>query len=806
MLEISRQEKEKFIQKFGEDEFRERIVRRLFTALKFRDGRDTCGPEEFGKDAIFVETDKLGVDNIIAVQTKTGNVNMSGDPSNNIHSLVTQLQTALKQPHVCVQTKRKVLPTAVYAIASGRINQAARSYIESQLNDARLRFLDRDDLISKIDETCPELWAGVISDISPYLKALANRVEDLSISTDANLVHSSIGAYVAASDGRYIDVKLSYHTSKLVKRSGKVTEEFDFEETSGTLALSGNAVRALLLGDAGSGKTTLLIRLAYLVAKKFISSTENYRVPVFARAHELVGLNGLSIFSALESIVMKLNDVDKVPFSIDDLSDGRVVLLVDGLDELADAADRQEAIDFANRFINEYPKCSIAIATRPYTSISQIEGIAKFKRYRISPLSMRDAEKLLEFSSDKEKAESKEWKREILRKLDNVHGIELNPLLVVVFSVSSGLEKRDIPANITELFAKFTELMLGRWDEKKGMSQQYQARVKEHLLAAFAFQLQSRGESRFARQEFVDFCKERLSEMNLLADLDTVTNEIIYRSGLVRGEDELEFKHHLLQEYFASKGIPSLDHVKKVISDEWWRNSIVFYFGAQPDSINNLLEVATDEATSAEATYITIGLAVQACYLSKLGDRVEVWKWVAESAAKALGKELSQPSEQYPVTTFLTRYLEGRDCVALMGVDKESTGASQWALEENGVDPKQAELRRFWYAVALLELGRFDELERLLKSKPLESDMLATAIHFGCLFSLHVRSISSESKRTAEAICDMLDARVAMLRHSITKELRGQLLEYRKGGVVALDAEDPSDYSGASAVRSAPSS
>ena len=793
MLDITRNDKEKFISKFNEDEFRERVVRRLFTALKFKDGRDTCGPEEYGKDAIFIETDKLGVDNIIAVQTKTGNINMSGDPANNLHSLIAQLRTALNQPHVCVQTKRKVLPTAVYAVASGKINQAARSHIEEQLKDARIRFLDRDDLISKIDETCPELWAGVISDISPYLKALANRVEDLSISTDANLAHSSIGAYMAASDGRYIDVRLGYHTSKPVKRNGKITEEFDFEEKYGTVVLSGNAVRALLLGDAGSGKTTLLIRLAYLIAKKSISSKDNYRVPVFTKAHELIGRSQESIHATLESIVMKMHDVDKVPFTLDDLDDGRVVLLIDGLDELADAKDRQEAIDFATRFVEQHPKCSIAIATRPYTSISHIDGISRFKRYRISPLSMKDAERILEFSSGKDKSENQEWKREILRKLDNVHGIELNPLLVVVFSVSSGVEKRDIPANITELFAKFTELMLGRWDEKKGMAQQYQARVKEHLLSTFAFQLQSKGESRFSRADFIDFCSERLTEMNLLADLETITTEIIYRSGLVRGEEELEFKHHLLQEYFASKGITNLDHVKAVIDDEWWRNSIVFYFGAQPDAINNLLEVATDRRTNAEETYMTIGLAVQACYLSKLDDRVEVWKWVVEGAARAMRKNLSNPDAEYPVTTLLAQYLEGRDCVALVGIDKESTGAGRWALQEDE-DAKHTELRRFWYAVALLELGRMEQLERTLKENPIQDDLLATAIHFGCHFALNVRSISQDSKRIAESICESLETRVAQYRHVVTKELRGQLLEYRKGGVVALDEEDPQDY------------
>ena len=52
-----------------------------------------------------------------------------------------------------------------------------------------------------------------------------------------------------------------------------------------------------------------------------------------------------------------------------------------------------------------------------------------------------------------------------------------------------------------------------------------------------------------------------------------------------------------------------------------------------------------------------------------------------------------------------------------------------------------------------------------------------------------------ESKRIAETICDSLETRIAQYRHVVTKELRGQLLEYRRGGVVALDEEDPQDYS-----------
>lgn len=208
MLHISQEEKEKFIASLSEDDFRDSVVRRLFKALGYTDGRDTCGPEEYGKDAIFVEQDKFGVENFTAVQTKKGNINLSSDPGGNLHALIAQVRTALSHPHACTRTKKRSLPSMVYVVASGRINQAARSYISDQVSEPRLRFLDRDDLIAKIDEVCPEVWSGVVANVSPYLKVLADRVEDLSLLSDKNPIHSTLGAFAAASDQRYVDVKL----------------------------------------------------------------------------------------------------------------------------------------------------------------------------------------------------------------------------------------------------------------------------------------------------------------------------------------------------------------------------------------------------------------------------------------------------------------------------------------------------------------------------------------------------------------------------------------------------------------------
>jgi len=94
-MHITQAEKAQFLASLDENSFRELIIRRLFKSLGFKDGRDLCGPEEFGKDAVFIEVDKFGDDSVIAVQTKKGGITMAGDPTKNLHTILAQLRTAL---------------------------------------------------------------------------------------------------------------------------------------------------------------------------------------------------------------------------------------------------------------------------------------------------------------------------------------------------------------------------------------------------------------------------------------------------------------------------------------------------------------------------------------------------------------------------------------------------------------------------------------------------------------------------------------------------------------------------------------
>lgn len=95
--------------------------------------------------------DPLGYDNIYAVQTKTGHLNLARKATQNITEALTQVRTALSTPIFLLSTKSKRFSAKVILCTSGKINDSARTYIVQETHDPRIEFLDRDDLIPLID-------------------------------------------------------------------------------------------------------------------------------------------------------------------------------------------------------------------------------------------------------------------------------------------------------------------------------------------------------------------------------------------------------------------------------------------------------------------------------------------------------------------------------------------------------------------------------------------------------------------------------------------------------------------------------
>jgi hypothetical protein len=174
---ISAFAKKRKLLQLSEDEFRDLVVRPVFLKMGLEDGRDLCGSDEEGKDAVFFSKDSMQDRIAYAVQTKKGKLSMARVASSNITEAIAQLRTAIETEICLVATRERIRPHFVMLCCSGDINKAAREHIIKTLNDSRLGFRDGEDFINLIDKQFPEFWYGIDSDKFPYYRSLKLSLE-----------------------------------------------------------------------------------------------------------------------------------------------------------------------------------------------------------------------------------------------------------------------------------------------------------------------------------------------------------------------------------------------------------------------------------------------------------------------------------------------------------------------------------------------------------------------------------------------------------------------------------------------------
>lgn len=790
--DISRFKKERFLKLLSEDDFRDLVVRPFFLRSGFQDGRDLCGPSEHGKDALFLEKDKLDIDIWVAVQTKRGNLNLASLATANLIAAVTQCQTALQASYVVALTKQKITPSRIFLCVSGKINNAAKQHILDEVKSPNISFLDADDLIPRIDKLMPELWLGIDSELLPYFDAIEKLV---SGGTTTLLGQRGDGVTApAAEDDLFVTLNLFRQSVRVKIVSGKKVEQPEWIELPMTSVFNIKARRVLIMGEGGSGKSTGLLRVALELARKGVAS-DQYIVPILIKATELARAKPANLTSYCDEMAKSIVATKKSCFSAKDLTEGKVILLVDGLDEVASTSDKEWVAATLVQFSTDFPKCQVIATARPYKVFADLHDLKTFEEYRVSPISWKQAEKIVHAVGNRKKL-SVQTSNELLRRLEKIHGFELNPLLVTVFAATTDYSKQDLPANITELFKKFTELMLGRWDEEKGLSLQFHAPLKDFILQKIAFHMHSKKLTSISRIEAESVATQELLNRGHDANGQNLLSEVFDRSGLFRIHGgSIEFRHHLLQEFFAGRGIPSAEYIGQIITSEWWKRAIVFYFGENPQSIN-LLQAAMNSVSGQPATAMveaasTVGLALQACYLSHVSDKLDVWKWVVEVLGtnhKIVGEQ-EDPTGKFPLAHFFNVYLYARDSVASSHLKQHLPHLITWAKENTELNlvPK-LDGRIFWLLVGLIEAGDIEEAEKLVKTNAPKSPELLMAIFLGCHLAREVRPLAANQKSHAKAICDRLQIKAQPYINQLRHEYGSLLIEYRNGKVV--DAVD----------------
>ena len=523
------------------------------------------------------------------------------------------------------------------------------------------------------------------------------------------------------------------------------------------------------------------------LARREIEEPTQLRVPILLKARDLAEDTSSTLLDHALRRIHILDPASKQPFTNKDLAEGRVIFMIDGVDELGTDDRSNEVFALILSFHSQYPKCQIIATSRATNYTSSSSHLQAFTRYGIAPFNFVQAEKIIRYLA-KQQSLNVDDSGEILRRLQDIHGIALTPLIVTIFAITSDVNKRDIPPNITELFKKYTELMLGRWDEGKSLDQQIQAPVKDLVLQQIAFRMHEQRKTSIA---VADFKEEVFSELKsrglFIEQMSMLYEEIVERSGLFRFDAErVEFRHLLFQEFFAGRAIPNPEYIKPILDDDWWKRSIVFYFGEHPNDIDSLRTLAESlseaDPNKAFTAATTVGFALQACYFGHVEDKYEVYSRVIRSIVEArTNPEFGGKYHKVPVFLTLMSFFRAQESLALSNLALFVERIHESLLETYKDQSEKCEEVRFWLLTGLLESGLYEVANIYLQRfRPHgESAMLLFPLRLGIATARNSRVLSDEAKASLKELSKLARVRYFEIAQQFVQEVEreGRTLE-----------------------------
>jgi hypothetical protein len=593
---ISKEERASFLASMPEVEFH-RPLRELLSRLYPNSLVEiTHGTREFGKDLVMVLEEPLGV-SVTAFVVKSGDI--AGKTAGEVDGLLeraestptpralrevlSQISQARSHSAKLKSDLRELTITRVVVVIAGQVSSNARDRITRELalaGDVK----DLNWLVDRFTDTYPEVFFDGLP-LTFLQERIAELEKDALLAKAGKLLSDCfVEPLIARIDGGAVidDAQLA-----LSIRDRRV-------RLADLAASSGAAPRRiLLLGEAGSGKSRALAKYCidkYKLAAARLTARQSKRalaIPVLVSARELVDTNGLH------------RELTLIPSELQ----GRLhvdALLVDGLDEVA-AVHRDAVLARAKTIAKEH-HASLIVSSRNVASLRAApEG---FIRHELLPFQISQAAKLFE----KLLAGASQLP-ELKAGLEKIRGqIPFNPLALLLLA-EVVVERKEVPASITELYDRYFDQVLGRWDTERGITVLFDYLVKRRFLAALArFEFYDRDRLSISRADFQRFASDYAERFGWTSEQFAQFVPELERTGVLVGDEEVQFRHRSFLEYFVAYHVSDnpfsygdrVGFVGNAYFDEIW-SEIAFYFTGlartlYPELLNHIIGFRLGEA------------------------------------------------------------------------------------------------------------------------------------------------------------------------------------------------------------------
>lgn len=408
-----------------------------------------------------------------------------------------------------------------------------------------------------------------------YYKYLENELGEIQF--EGMPTDKEAGAVKVNLESIFVPLRFNYQTKGNNSKPHRTTTTI-----KGVLT---NTPRAAILAKPGGGKSTLIRRMALAYAyperRKKVDDglPDNDWFPIYIRCRDLGEDANKSILDIIETIVHRaeISTYNQAFNALveDNLQNGKLLLLIDGLDEISVEKTRIRFVNQLRTFIATYPTVHLIITSRKagfravagtLTSYCKQYSIANLEEKEIRSLSLKWHQAILGESEQAKEDSNKVC--EIILNDPRIMALAENPLLLTTLL----FVKRWVgylPTKKCRLYEEMIKLLLVTWNaaghDKLDMDE------TEPQLAFVAYRMTMLGHQKITRDRLEKYIIEARNALPELLGYTEVSpskfiDQVEERSSLLiqMGLEEndkgklvpsYEFSHLSFQEYLTAKAI-----------------------------------------------------------------------------------------------------------------------------------------------------------------------------------------------------------------------------------------------------------
>ena len=380
-----------------------------------------------------------------------------------------------------------------------------------------------------------------------------------------------------------------------------------------------NQKKAVVLGAPGSGKTMLASYFALMLCQSKpdqigLPAKDDY-LPLVVRIRDWIVQPKMGLLEYLRSNAESNLSCKELPTGFFEhwLDRGRALILLDGLDEVVDEAQRRNVAEQIETFLHQYQNNPAIITSRPAGYRWDFFNLDEFPHYTLESFDDKQVATFIDHWYDsrlKEDPAQAERRKADLQKAfarnERIRLLAKNPLLLTIITLIHRYQA-ELPRQRCKLYEKAVETLLTSWDSGKEIKLYSQVLLflksddLLYILKKLAYWIHTQGSTgeteggtlidkdeliRWLRKEIQTLKKCEAHEAK--GEAERFIDFIQRRTGLLneQGRDRYAFVHKTFQEYLTAEEIFDradveddteiiLAHFRQHLHDQHWREVLL---------------------------------------------------------------------------------------------------------------------------------------------------------------------------------------------------------------------------------------